>query len=133
MRTIKSITDEIVSSKGQLSSLEKQWSSRMSKSEATKWRSGVRRIKAHLGILTELLMYLETGPREEFVVKQMEELGRKIQNRIDAFVPNPKATLAAEKKRYAKHLKDLGVPELKKRKQLMEILFKEPDMAVTKN
>jgi len=133
MRTIKSITDEIALAKGQLSSLEKQWNSRMSKSEATRWRSGVKQLKAHLVTLSELLMYLETGPREEFVIKQLDEIERKIQNRINAFVPNPKATLAAEKKRYAKHLKDLGVPELKKRKQLMEILFKEPDMAVTKN
>jgi len=113
MRTIKSITDEIALAKGQLSSLEKQWNSRMSKSEATRWRSGVKQLKAHLVTLSELLMYLETGPREEFVIKQLDEIERKIQNRINAFVPNPKATLAAEKKRYAKHLKDLGVPELK--------------------
>lgn len=92
-----------------------------------------KKTKAQISTLAELLKYLETEPREDFVLKQLNEVKKKIKNRQDAFVPNEDSTLTAIKKAKAKFLKEHGVPQLNKQLREIEILFREPISPNTKN
>jgi hypothetical protein len=129
MRSIESIQKELDMSMSQLTALQKSFTAKAPDKEIRAWRARVKCLKSHTVILKELLAYLETSPREEFVVKQLEDTKDKTTNRIKAWKPPSGVKSTVAKKLRDAFMKEHGVPTLSKRLRNLEILFREPEIA----